>query len=56
VAAAAVKRGVLVYPIQGCVDGYQGDHLLLAPPAVIKEEEITWAVGELRSAVADALA
>ena len=56
VAAAAVKRGVLVYPIQGCVDGYQGDHLLLAPPAVIKEEEITWAVGELRSAVAEALA
>ena len=30
---AALKRGLLVYPIQGCVDGTSGDHLLIAPPA-----------------------
>ncbi|MGZ5020237.1 MAG: aminotransferase family protein [Chthoniobacterales bacterium] len=34
VAAAALKRGVLTYPMQGCVDGRRGDHILLAPPAV----------------------
>lgn len=34
VAAAAEKRGVLTYPMQGSVDGKRGDHILLAPPAV----------------------
>jgi adenosylmethionine-8-amino-7-oxononanoate aminotransferase len=56
VAATALKRGMLVYPIQGCVDGYEGDHILLAPPAVIKEEEMTWAISELRGAIEEASA
>lgn len=51
VAVAAAARGVLVYPMQGCVDGRAGDHLLIAPPAVITAEEIRWAVGKLREAV-----
>ncbi len=51
VAQAAAARGVLVYPMQGCVDGYAGDHLLIAPPAVITAEEIRWAVARLREAV-----
>src|SRR5262249_20053816 len=29
---AALERGVLTYPTQGCVDGTNGDHILLAPP------------------------
>jgi adenosylmethionine-8-amino-7-oxononanoate aminotransferase len=37
--------------IQGCVDGLSGDHLLLAPPAIITEEQIVWAVQQLRAAV-----
>ena len=44
VGAAALKRGLLVYPMQGCVDGTSGDHLLIAPPAVITPEQIDWAV------------
>src|SRR5262249_4017119 len=40
VAQAAAERGLLVYPMQGCVDGRAGDHLLIAPPAVITAEEI----------------
>ncbi|HVH72495.1 MAG TPA: aspartate aminotransferase family protein [Candidatus Dormibacteraeota bacterium] len=36
---AAVAEGVLTYPTQGCVDGHRGDHLLLAPPFIISEEE-----------------
>ncbi len=56
VAAAAVKRGLLVYPIQGCVDGISGDHLLIAPPAVITQEQIVWAVERLGEAIDEAAA
>jgi len=51
VAQAAAKRGLLVYPMQGSVDGISGDHLLIAPPAVITPEEILWAVEQLRLAI-----
>jgi len=51
VTGAALKRGLLVYPIQGCVDGISGDHLLIAPPAVITAEQIDWAVEQLRAAI-----
>ncbi len=36
---AAMDEGVLTYPTQGCVDGHRGDHLLLAPPFTISEDE-----------------
>jgi adenosylmethionine-8-amino-7-oxononanoate aminotransferase len=55
VAQAAVKRGLLVYPMQGCVDGVSGDHLLIAPPAVITAEQIDWAVTQLRGAIEEAV-
>ena len=51
VAAAAAKRGVMTYPMQGCIDGERGDHLLLAPPAVITQEEVSWAVEQLAAAI-----
>jgi adenosylmethionine-8-amino-7-oxononanoate aminotransferase len=51
VAAAAAKRGVMTYPMQGCVDGTLGDHLLLAPPAVITKEEIATAAAVIGEAV-----
>jgi adenosylmethionine-8-amino-7-oxononanoate aminotransferase len=54
VTEAAANRGLLVYPMQGCVDGTSGDHLLIAPPAVITEDEITWTVEQLRAAVEEA--
>jgi adenosylmethionine-8-amino-7-oxononanoate aminotransferase len=54
VGEAAKKRGLLVYPMQGTIDGIQGDHLLLAPPAVITEDEIGWAVDQLRAAIREA--
>ena len=56
VAAATLKRGLLVYPMQGSVDGISGDHLLLAPPAIIAAHQITWAEEQLRAAVLEALA
>jgi len=54
VGAAARKRGLLVYPMQGCVDGNAGDHLLLAPPAIITSNQIAESISQLRSAVLDA--
>jgi adenosylmethionine-8-amino-7-oxononanoate aminotransferase len=53
VGAAAARRGVMVYPMQGSVDGTSGDHLLLAPPAVITAEQSAWAVEQLRTAILD---
>jgi adenosylmethionine-8-amino-7-oxononanoate aminotransferase len=48
---AALSRGVLTYPIQGCVDGTRGDHILLAPPFVISSEEIRFLADNLREAI-----
>jgi adenosylmethionine-8-amino-7-oxononanoate aminotransferase len=56
VGAAAMKRGLLVYPMQGSVDGVSGDHLLLAPPAIITGEQIAWSAEQLRASVQEALA
>jgi adenosylmethionine-8-amino-7-oxononanoate aminotransferase len=36
---AALQKNVLTYPTQGCVDGYRGDHVLLAPPFIIEDKE-----------------
>jgi adenosylmethionine-8-amino-7-oxononanoate aminotransferase len=54
VAQAAVNRCLLVYPMQGCVDGVSGDHVLIAPPAVITAEQIDWAVKQFREAIEEA--
>jgi adenosylmethionine-8-amino-7-oxononanoate aminotransferase len=51
VAQAAMQRGLLIYPMQGCVDGTAGDHVLVAPPAVITEDQIHWATEQLTQAI-----
>jgi adenosylmethionine-8-amino-7-oxononanoate aminotransferase len=56
VAQAAVDRGLLVYPVQGCVDGDCGDHVLIAPPAVITPEQVAWACEQLSTAIEEAAA
>jgi hypothetical protein len=54
VAAAAMKRGLLVYPMQGCIDGISGDHVLLAPPAFITPEQIAWSADQLSASIREA--
>jgi len=54
VAQAAIERGLLVYPVQGCADGDSGDHVLIAPPAIISEEQISWACTQLGLAIEQA--
>ncbi len=53
VGQACARRGLLVYPMHGCVDGIAGDHLLIAPPVVITPEQIKWAVERLKEAIAE---
>jgi adenosylmethionine-8-amino-7-oxononanoate aminotransferase len=48
---ACMKRGVMVYPMQGSVDGSSGDHILVSPPAVITSAEIDWGIAQLRDAI-----
>jgi adenosylmethionine-8-amino-7-oxononanoate aminotransferase len=54
VAAGCVQRGVMVYPMQGSVDGTLGDHLLIAPPAVITKSEIAQAAKAIGESVMEA--
>ena len=54
VAQAATERGLLVYPVQGCVDGDCGDHVLIAPPAVISADQVGWACEQLSAAIEEA--
>ena len=48
---AAIERNVLTYPTQGCVDGANGDHILLAPPFVINAAESAMIAAALQHAV-----
>ncbi|HET8827468.1 MAG TPA: aminotransferase class III-fold pyridoxal phosphate-dependent enzyme [Terriglobales bacterium] len=54
VAQAATDRGLLVYPGQGCAGADCGDHILLAPPAVISPEQVDWACAQLADAIQEA--
>ncbi len=36
----ALDIGLICYPMQGTVDGIKGDHILIAPPFIINEDEI----------------
>jgi adenosylmethionine-8-amino-7-oxononanoate aminotransferase len=49
---ATLDENVLTYPSQGCVDGLNGDHLLLAPPFIVTPEESAIISQALQSAVA----
>ncbi|NLY65155.1 MAG: aspartate aminotransferase family protein [Alcaligenaceae bacterium] len=49
--ANAKENGLLVYPMGGTIDGRQGDHILLAPPFICTEEDISEIVNRLLSTV-----
>ena len=52
---AAMAQGLMVYPMGGTVDGQVGDHILLAPPYIVNEAEVTQIVQRLRAALDTAL-
>ena len=49
----ALEAGVMTYPMQGCVDGVRGDHILIAPPFTITPPHDTNARRRLERAIAD---
>ena len=49
--AEAMKRGLLVYPMGGTIDGRSGDHILLAPPFICSSENIATIVDRLGETV-----
>ena len=54
--AAAMERGLMVYPMGGTIDGVNGDHVLLAPPFIVTPGDIDRIVERLGDAVEAALA
>jgi adenosylmethionine-8-amino-7-oxononanoate aminotransferase len=52
---AAMAEGVMVYPMGGTVDGRSGDHVLLAPPFISSEDELSQMVARLGRAIGVAL-
>jgi len=47
----AFDNGLLVYPGGGTVDGFRGDHILVAPPLITRKEEINTIVEVLDKSI-----
>ncbi len=56
VKSEAMRAGLCVYPMGGTIDGVRGDHVLLAPPYIIRESEIDEVVARLARAIDAAVA
>jgi adenosylmethionine-8-amino-7-oxononanoate aminotransferase len=56
VKAAAFEAGLMCYPMAGTIDGRRGDHVLLAPPFIISDDEIDILVDRLGASIDAALA
>ena len=54
--AAAFEAGLICYPMGGTIDGRQGDHVLIAPPFIISDEQIDELTDKLAQAAEVALA
>jgi adenosylmethionine-8-amino-7-oxononanoate aminotransferase len=48
---AALARGLGVYPSTGTVDGARGDHVIVAPPYIVSEDDLGAIVDRLGAAV-----
>jgi adenosylmethionine-8-amino-7-oxononanoate aminotransferase len=48
--SAAFEEGLMCYPMGGTIDGKNGDHVLLAPPFILEENQIDELVTKLSSA------
>lgn len=54
--AEAMRRGLMVYPMGGTIDGKNGDHVLMAPPFIVEDGHIDFIVETLGASVDAALA
>ena len=53
---AAFQRGLVCYPMGGTIDGRSGDHVLLAPPFIISDDQVAEIVDKLSGALDEVLA
>ena len=51
VKASAFEAGLVCYPMGGTIDGHRGDHVLLAPPFIITDDQLQELVDKLAIAV-----
>ena len=51
----AFENGLICYPMPGTRDGKKGDHLLLAPPFIITDEQVDEVVSKLTTSIEQAL-
>lgn len=51
----AMAQGLMVYPMGGTIDGRHGDHVLLAPPFIISDDELDQLTERLVGAIDTAL-
>lgn len=49
--AAAFDAGLICYPMSGTIDGKNGDHILLAPPFIMNDNQIGELVDKLKLAI-----
>lgn len=54
--SAGMEHGLMCYPMGGTIDGLLGDHVLLAPPFIISEDQIDEVVVKLDLAIKTAIA
>ncbi|MDO6729922.1 aspartate aminotransferase family protein [Marinovum sp. 2_MG-2023] len=52
---AAMANGLICYPMSGTIDGVEGDHILLAPPFIINDDQIGELVDKLSRSLATVL-
>jgi adenosylmethionine-8-amino-7-oxononanoate aminotransferase len=52
----AMAAGLICYPMGGTIDGQRGDHILLAPPFIISDDQVDELCDKLALAVKRALA
>jgi len=53
---AAMNLGLMTYPMGGTIDGARGDHVLLAPPFIISDDELDLVIERLVEAVDTSMA
>ena len=51
VGSAAFEMGLITYPGHGGIDGYLGDHIIIAPPLIVTERDIDKMVSILERAI-----
>jgi adenosylmethionine-8-amino-7-oxononanoate aminotransferase len=50
-AQETMKRGLILYPCTGCVDGVAGDMMLVTPPLIITREQVDEMIDIMKEAL-----